>query len=491
MSELDELKGAQSRSDIAALLGFSNSGLSYILYKMPSDKKYLKFQIPKNNGGIREICASRGPLKVLQRRLSKLLYACRDQSAGQDADRSPSHGFRRAHSNITNARQHRRRRYVLNLDLENFFGCINFGRVRGFFLKDNNFLLAEPVATVIAQIACYENSLPQGSPCSPIISDMVSQVLDSRLSRLAKSHRVRYTRYAGDLSGSLKRQAEEGLDQWFEGMPFPLASISRAWLSAPSQDFKTKHEHLLHFFEATAEFVSVILISAFSSNEALFALHKQKIAEEMERQHLSFKKATFGTWKLVVEYLGKQTRQLLSADKDTKALCGEIFSDPTFDLPQALSRKEFVAILQTTNKMRNDWTGHGGVVGQAEAKLRNEELIGEVQKLREAFAETWTRTKLIQAGHCMPRRGIFETEVSVLMGSNSEFLKEVRAMGTYLDVERLYLYNGESGQALKLLPLIQVGPSPQSAKNACYFFNRIEKDGGARFIHTISWIDRN
>jgi hypothetical protein len=68
------------------------------------------------------------------------------------------------------------------------------------------------------------------------------------------------------------------------------------------------------------------------------------------------------------------------------------------------------------------------------------------------------------------------------MGSNSEFLKETRPMTTWLDVERLYLCHKGSGQALRLLPLIQVGPSPQSARNACYFFNRLERDGGARFI---------
>lgn len=68
------------------------------------------------------------------------------------------------------------------------------------------------------------------------------------------------------------------------------------------------------------------------------------------------------------------------------------------------------------------------------------------------------------------------------MGSNSEFLKETRSMATWLDVERLYLCHKESALALKLLPLIQVGPSPQSAKNACYFFSRLERDGAARFI---------
>ena len=67
------------------------------------------------------------------------------------------------------------------------------------------------------------------------------------------------------------------------------------------------------------------------------------------------------------------------------------------------------------------------------------------------------------------------------MGSNSDFIKETRAMAMWLDVESLYLSKKDSGKALKLLPLIQVGPSPQSAKNACYFFSRLERDG-ARFV---------
>ena len=290
------------------------------------------------------------------------------------------------------------------------------------------------------------------------------------------------------LTGGIKQHASESLDQWFETLPFPQASILRAWQATPSQDFKTKYEHLLHFFEGTAEFVSVILLSAFDSNGAVFAPHRHKLTETMQKQNLSFNRATFGTWKLVVEYLGKQTRDLLNENgkkpedaKNDRALCADMFADPSLSLPDALSRKELAAIFSTTNKMRNDWGGHGGVVGQEEAELRNQLLLGEVQKLREVIAGTWAETQMIHALHCRPRRGVFENEVAVLMGSNNEFLKETRAMATWLDVERLYLSKKDSGKALKLLPLIQVGPSPQSAKNACYFFSRLERDG-ARFV---------
>jgi len=278
------------------------------------------------------------------------------------------------------------------------------------------------------------------------------------------------------LSGELKRQTVESLDQWFESLPFPMASILRAWQATPNDDFKTKYEHLLHFFEASAEFAGIILLSAFISRENFFEVIKKDLLESLKKQNLSFQRATFGTWKLVIEYLGKQVRQLLSGDKDQRATCSDMFADPSMQLPEILSRKELAEIVSVTNKLRNDWAGHGGVVGQEEAHLRNEQLLAEVQKVREVTGDLWSTVQLVHCMHCLPRRGSFENEVAVLMGSNSEFLKETRAMPAWLDVERLYLVRKDGGQALQLLTFVQVGPSPPSAKNACYFFSRIEKD---------------
>lgn len=106
---------------------------------------------------------------------------------------------------MTNGRAHVTRRFVFNADLHDFFGTINFGRVRGFFLKDKNFALHPDVATVIAQIACFENKLPQGSPCSPVISNLLAHSLDIQLARLAAKHGVSYTRYADDLTFSTNK----------------------------------------------------------------------------------------------------------------------------------------------------------------------------------------------------------------------------------------------------------------------------------------------
>ena len=203
MSTLAALKAATSLSDVAKLLGFKPKAVSYLLYKKPAATKYKTFQIPKRNGGQRTIQAPTAALKLLQRKLSVLLQDCVDKinKAKHRKDRI-AHGFKRKRSIFTNAREHGHRRWVFNLDLEDFLPTINFGRVRGLFIKNRDFGLRENVATVIAQIACHENSLPQGSPCSPVISNLVGHLLDMRLVRLAFDARCMYSRYADDLTFS-------------------------------------------------------------------------------------------------------------------------------------------------------------------------------------------------------------------------------------------------------------------------------------------------
>jgi RNA-directed DNA polymerase len=227
MTKLEQLKAATNRIALASLLGFKPKSLSYIVYKKLPAFKYFPFQIQKRSGGVRTINAPAADLKKLQQRLSGLLQDCvSDINEGKKISGAISHGFRRKKSIITNARCHRGKRWVFNIDLADFFDTINFGRVRGFFLKNNNFNLAPEVATTIAQIACHNNALPQGSPCSPVISNLVAHVLDIRLAKLAEEHGCDYSRYADDLTFSTnkarfptevaKRKAH-GSDEWEVG----------------------------------------------------------------------------------------------------------------------------------------------------------------------------------------------------------------------------------------------------------------------------------
>lgn len=127
----------------------------------------------------------------------------RGQASGENC--IISHGFKRRLSISTNGARHVDRKWVLNFDLEDFFPSINFGRVRGFFMKNKHFLLEEKAATIIAQLACHNGALPQGAPTSPVVSNLVANHLDIRLSRVATKNRCTYTRYADDITFSTNK----------------------------------------------------------------------------------------------------------------------------------------------------------------------------------------------------------------------------------------------------------------------------------------------
>jgi RNA-directed DNA polymerase len=203
MSKLAALQACSTVGDLAALLGFKAQTLGYIARGIPDPAKYSSFVIPKRSGGKRTIHAPVPQLKLAQRKLYLLLEEClKEIEMKLGVKKRVAHGFRKGHSIFTNADVHRRQRYVLNFDLEDFFPSINFGRVRGFFIGNAHFKLHPNIALLIAQLSCHEKALPQGSPVSPIISNLIGNILDMRLAKLARASGCAYTRYADDITFS-------------------------------------------------------------------------------------------------------------------------------------------------------------------------------------------------------------------------------------------------------------------------------------------------
>ena len=75
-------------------------------------------------------------------------------------------------------------------------------------------MLPHEAAVTIAQLACYKGKLPQGAPTSPIITNLICQVLDMHLLSLAKRYKLDYTRYADDLTFSTNNKSF--LEKWAE-----------------------------------------------------------------------------------------------------------------------------------------------------------------------------------------------------------------------------------------------------------------------------------
>ncbi|MDX8289111.1 reverse transcriptase domain-containing protein [Metabacillus indicus] len=177
--------------DLCNLLEITPTHLHYILFKKAP--LYKQFTIPKKVKGERQILAPIKSLKILQQKLNYIFSL-------HYTPRFTTHGFAENRNVVTNAKMHLRKKNVLNFDLEDFFLSINFGRVRGVLI--NHFDMSEDVATVIANICCYNNQLPQGAPTSPILSNMVCYSMDKAMQSVAKQFGCTYTRYADDITFS-------------------------------------------------------------------------------------------------------------------------------------------------------------------------------------------------------------------------------------------------------------------------------------------------
>lgn len=193
----------KTRNEFADFFRIPHGKLTHILYVVKPENYYKTFEIPKKNGEPRTISAPSGDLKELQAQLASALEEYQKAlQKERNIKVNISHAFEKGKSIISNAQIHKNKRYVLNLDLQDFFPSIHFGRVQGFFQKNRDFLLPYEIAVIIAQIVCYNKCLPQGAPSSPIISNLICQILDMRILKIAKKYKVNYTRYADDLTFS-------------------------------------------------------------------------------------------------------------------------------------------------------------------------------------------------------------------------------------------------------------------------------------------------
>ncbi|MBQ9889115.1 MAG: RNA-directed DNA polymerase [Bacteroidales bacterium] len=179
--------------------------LNYFIHPARNKKSYKEFRIPKKTGGFRVISAPKALLKSFLTYTNKLLQAFYD---------APDYvtGFVPEKSVVDNAEKHIGMNYVFNTDLQDFFPSISKSRVWAT-LKFPPFNFNDTVADAISGLCCTEiyvngetrRALPQGSPCSPILTNIVCRNLDRRLHRLAKEYNLRFSRYADDITFSSNR----------------------------------------------------------------------------------------------------------------------------------------------------------------------------------------------------------------------------------------------------------------------------------------------
>lgn len=185
--------GLQTDNDVANILEIPVGQLLYILYSQ--NPNYHSFTVAKKSGKKRVIDSPKKSIKILQNKVRPLIEA-------HYRVKKPVHGFvGNGKSIITNAEQHKKKNYVLNIDLRDFFHSVHFGRVQGIF-RNTPYNMGLPAASVMAQLCTYNGRLPQGASTSPVLSNLAATTLDKKLVQIAKKFHLTYTRYADDLTFS-------------------------------------------------------------------------------------------------------------------------------------------------------------------------------------------------------------------------------------------------------------------------------------------------
>lgn len=160
-------------------------------------------EIPKPKGGYRQLCIPTVKDRMIQQAIHQILNPIFDRSFSPT-----SYGFRKgrsAHDALSQLSHYLKggRTYVVDIDMAKFFDEVNHDRLLNRLsqkVKDKGLLglIHQYLKAGILKDGLTHQRIkgtPQGSPLSPLLSNIVLDELDKELSR--RGHR--YVRYADDL----------------------------------------------------------------------------------------------------------------------------------------------------------------------------------------------------------------------------------------------------------------------------------------------------
>ena len=223
----DDFANMQSKEDLLVLLNkvksylyaeknrdwgnqdYTIKYLNYYTYSKLCKKRYQKFEIPKKSGGFRVIHAPNPRLNSILKNLNVILQLV-------SITNDKAYGFMPNKSIVDNAKRHTNQNYVYNIDLKDFFFSFDQNRIKMMLHNAPYNIKNLSVCSFIATLVTHhieENKgnklsdavLPQGSPTSPTLTNMLCYNLDRRLNGMAKRFNVTYSRYADDITFSSDR----------------------------------------------------------------------------------------------------------------------------------------------------------------------------------------------------------------------------------------------------------------------------------------------
>lgn len=170
---------------------------------------YLETQVVKTKEGYpqvkngteqtRTVHTSQWQLRYIQKRILKNILSklsIPDYAYGSVIKRN----------NILNAKQHRRNKYFMMIDLEKFFPSITHNMVFETFVS---FDFSHTTSRFLTKLTTYKGCLPQGLSTSPMIANLVFNKTGNKLQKFAQENNLTFTTFLDDLSFSSTNNFEK------------------------------------------------------------------------------------------------------------------------------------------------------------------------------------------------------------------------------------------------------------------------------------------
>lgn len=178
-------------STIERELGISAKTLYSVSNSLGSH--YRAVSIPKRDGSFRRLSVPDELLKRIQRAIADKLLAYEPISPYATA-------YRVAVDIRKNALPHVGKTKLLKLDIKSFFDSITYSLVKDTAFPSEKY--SEPIRILLAMLCYHGESLPQGAPSSPVISNIIMRDFDETVGRWCNERDISYTRYCDDMTFS-------------------------------------------------------------------------------------------------------------------------------------------------------------------------------------------------------------------------------------------------------------------------------------------------
>ncbi len=185
-------------SSIEKVLGYPAKTLYGLSNRL--EKHYCTVFIPKSDGTKRKLSVPDLILKNVQRSIADNILAYYPVSKYATA-------YKLCSNVQNNARLHVNKKKILKLDIEGFFDNIIYSAVKDVVFYEEKF--SEPIRILLTMLCYYKESLPQGAPTSPAITNIIMYDFDEKIGAHCRSKGVSYTRYCDDMTFSGDFDAKE------------------------------------------------------------------------------------------------------------------------------------------------------------------------------------------------------------------------------------------------------------------------------------------